>query len=141
MAKFQNSDGTLFEDIDLRNRWKAAFYLFFIFRRIIFVTIVFSMETLGAIQLMMINYSNLVMLIYVGGNSSLIGKWANRLEMFNELSVSYISFHMYFFTDWVLDKQGQPDKDLQYNYGIVMNCLITYYIYVNLLVILYHTLK
>jgi hypothetical protein len=49
MAKFQNSDGTLFEDIDLRNRWKAAFYLFFIFRRIVFVSIVFSMESLGAI--------------------------------------------------------------------------------------------
>jgi len=48
---------------------------------------------------------------------------------------------MYFFTDWVLDKNGQPDKDVQYNYGIMMNCFITYYIYVNVFVILYYTLS
>ena len=81
------------------------------------------------------------MLIYVGYNSSFIEKWANRLEMFNEISVCYISFHMYFFTDWVLGPNNQPDKDVQYNYGIMMNCFITYYIYVNLMVILYYTVK
>lgn len=81
------------------------------------------------------------MLIYVGYNNSLIGKWANRLEAFNELCVCFISFHMYFFTDWVLDKNNQTDKDLQYTYGIMMNCFITYYIYVNLWIILHHTLK
>jgi len=48
---------------------------------------------------------------------------------------------MYFFTDWVLDKNNQADKDLQYNYGIMMNCLITYYIYVNLWVIIYYTFR
>jgi hypothetical protein len=139
--KFQSRYGNLFEDVQLRNKWQAAFYLFFIIRRIIFVTIVFSLTTLSGIQLMCINYSNLVMLIYVGYNSCLIGRWANRLEMFNELSVCFISFCMYFFTDWVLDKNNQIDKDVQYNYGILMNCLITYYIYVNLWVILYYTFK
>jgi len=71
------------------------------------------------------------MLIYVGYNDSLLGKFANRLEMFNELMVCFITFHMYFFTDWVLGKSGQPDKDVQYNYGILMNCFIVFYIYVN----------
>jgi hypothetical protein len=33
----------------------------------------------------------------------MIGRQANRLEMANELSVCFISFHYYFFTDWVLD--------------------------------------
>ena len=99
------------------------------------------METFGAIQLMFINFSNLAMLIYIGYNDSLIGKFANRLEMFNEIMVCFISFHMYFFTDWVLDKNNQPDKDLQYRYGISMNCFITYYIYTNLLIICYYTFK
>jgi hypothetical protein len=81
------------------------------------------------------------MLIYIGYNNCLIGKWANRLEMFNELSVCFISFHMFFFTDWVLDKNSQTDEDVQYSYGLMMNCFITYYFYVNILVILYYTLK
>jgi len=89
---------------------------------------------------MCINFSNLVMLIYVGYNNSLLGKFANRLEQFNEIMVCFITFHMYFFTDWVLDKNGHPDKDVQYNYGIMMNCFIAYYIYANLMVILYHSL-
>jgi len=80
---------------------------------------------------MCINFSNLAMLIYVGYNNSLLGKFSNRLEMFNELMVCFITFHMYFFTDWVLGKNGQPDKDVQYNYGIMMNCFIVFYIYVN----------
>ena len=61
--------------------------------------------------------------------------------MFNELSVSFISFHMFFFTDWVLDKNNQTDKDLQYNYGIMMNCFITYYIYANISMMMYYSIK
>ena len=139
--KFQNRYGNLFEDVELRTKWQAAFYFVFILRRIVFVSIVFSFTTLSGIQLLLINLCNLTMLIYIGHNYSLIGRWANRLEMFNELSVCFISFHMYFFTDWVLDKNNQTDKDLQYKYGIMMNCFITYYIYVNLWVILYYTFK
>ena len=103
MNKFRNRNGNLFEDIDLRSKWQAAFYLVFIVRRIIFVSIVFFVSTLSAIQLLLINLLNLCMLIYVGHNNSLLGKLSNRLEMFNELFVCYISFHMYFFTDWVLN--------------------------------------
>jgi hypothetical protein len=47
--KFLNSSGNLYEDIDLRTKWAAAFYLMFIIRRIVFVSIVFSIEQLSAI--------------------------------------------------------------------------------------------
>ena len=133
--------GSLFEDVDLRTRWQAAFYFIFVMRRIIFVTICFKMTSLSGIQLLLINLLNLCILVYTGQNYPLKGWLANRLEMFNELSVCFISFHMYFFTDWVLDDHAQVNRDLQYNYGIMMNCFVGYYIYVNLCIIIYYNIR
>lgn len=81
---------------------------------------------------MLLNYMNLAILIYVGYNAPFVDKYQNRLEMFNELSVCCITLHMYFFTDWVLDKNAMPDEDVQFNYGILMNCFLAYYIYCNI---------
>ena len=47
---------------------------------------------------------------------------------------------MMFFSDWVLDAKAQPNKPVQYNYGIMMNCFVLYYLYINLVVICWHTI-
>tara|TARA_B110000285_G_scaffold208433_1_gene248635 strand:- start:252 stop:812 length:561 start_codon:yes stop_codon:yes gene_type:complete len=104
--KFINRYGSLFEDVELRSKWSAAFYLVFIFRRIIFVYLIFKVDGSSSLQLLFLNWMNLIILIYVGINYPLGDKYQNRLEMFNELSVCFITFHMYFFTDYVLDKNG-----------------------------------
>ena len=41
--KFQNSFGMLGSDLDLRSKWKAAFYFVFCLRRIFFCFIIFGM--------------------------------------------------------------------------------------------------
>jgi len=104
--KFINRSGSLFEDVELRSKWSAAFYLVFIFRRIIYVYLIFKVDSSSSLQLLFLNWMNLIILIYVGINYPLGDKYQNRLEMFNELSVCFITFHMYFFTDYVLDKNG-----------------------------------
>jgi len=104
--KFINRSGSLFEDVELRSKWSAAFYLVFIFRRIIYVYLIFKVDSSSSLQLLFLNWMNLIILIYVGINFPLGDKYQNRLEMFNELSVCFITFHMYFFTDYVLDKNG-----------------------------------
>ena len=61
--------------------------------------------------------------------------------MFNELFVCLITFHMFFFTDWVLDVNGVPDKKVQYHYGVMMNCFVLYYLYINLAVIIWFSFR
>ena len=61
--------------------------------------------------------------------------------MFNELFVCMITFHMFLFSDWVLDVNGIPDKNVQYNYGVMMNCFVLYYLYINLAVIIWFTFR
>ena len=48
---------------------------------------------------------------------------------------------MYCFTDWVLDKNGNPDENVQYWYGVMMNCFFGYYIYANLGILLYISMR
>ena len=94
-------------------------------------------------------------MIYTGYFSPLIGIYQNRLEIFNEISVSFITFHMFFFTDWTLgfdinslpEKYLQPDREilankkLQEAYGIMMDCFMFFYLTVNISIIWYFSLK
>ena len=61
---------------------------------------------------MIIEYLNLAILIYTGQNYPLIGKFRNRLECFNELSVCIITFHYVLYTDYVLNKNNETDRDV-----------------------------
>jgi len=48
---------------------------------------------------------------------------------------------MYFYTDWVLDDHGNPDENVQYWYGVMHNCFFGYYIYANLSIMFWVSLK
>ena len=109
--KFKHRWGSLFENVKLRNKITAAFWLIFVIRRILFVTIVFAMEHISCPSLILICYTNLAILIYTAYNYPLIGRPNNRLELFNEFIVCTVTFHMFLFTDWVLDENGSPDKE------------------------------
>ena len=63
----------------------------------------------------------------------------NRLEAFNEMFMVFITFHVMYFSDWVDNKEGIPDLKVQYNYGLVMDGFICYYLYVNVMIILYYS--
>lgn len=129
----------MFDGVKLESKWTASFYLLFIIRRLIFVILCFGIDNYSGLVLVLVNFMNLAQLVYVGMTRPLIGKLFNRLEMFNELFVCFITFHMCFFTDWVLDVNGIPDEPVQYNYGIMMNTFFLYYLYWNIIVIIWHT--
>ena len=98
---------------------------------------------------------NLAILIYTGRNSPLIGKLCNRLELFNEFSVCFITIQMSFFIHHTLgyDIKTVPEELLsatvallpnesdQNTYGYMMNSCMFYYIYANILVILYYLIR
>jgi hypothetical protein len=125
----------------MRSPWPAAFYLMYIARRILFVWIVFNLEEYSGLQLLILNMMNLFILIYVAGSNPIQDKFRNRLEIFNELFVCYCTQHMYFYTDWVLDEHGNPDENVQWWYGVLHNNFFGYYIYANIAIMLWVSLK
>jgi len=98
---------------------------------------------------------NLAILIYTGRNLPLVGKLNNRLEVFNEMSVCYVTFNMTVFTHWTLGYNIStvseemlsstidllPNQDVMDSYGYMMNSLMFYYIYTNILVIFYFIIR
>ena len=74
------------------------------------------MTQYASIQLIVLNWMNLLILIYTGANRPMKDRFSNRLEMANELFVCFISLCWYLFTDWVLDKNHQTDRlNLKYH--------------------------
>ena len=96
----------MFDGVKLESKWTASFYLIFIIRRLIFVIMCFGLDNYSGLTLVLLCLMNLAMLIYVGIVEPLIERRFNRLEIFNELFVCFITFHMCFFTDWVLDEKA-----------------------------------
>ena len=48
-SKFKSSIGSTFEDIDIRSKWKTAFYLVYSLRRIAYVYIIFYVAHISGI--------------------------------------------------------------------------------------------
>ena len=109
---------------------------------------------------MLLLFLNLAILIYTGYNHPLEGRMRNTLEYFNEIMVCYITFHMFYFTDWVgmppdkligtpprQDEDGRhdrfwlPNKPLQEWYGYAMLFAIAYFMYVNLSIISFYSIR
>ena len=87
-------------------------------RRALYVAVPFSTET-PIFHIMFILYLNTFVLIFVGNNKPIEGRFKNKLEIVNEVFVHLISMHIIFFTDWI------GDPDMQYNMGWSMILLIS----------------
>jgi hypothetical protein len=60
---------------------------------------------------------NLAVLLYTG-SKPLVGRMLNRYEIINEIVVFTCSWHLCFFSDWVIDEQAKA------NYGWSMVAII-----------------
>ena len=97
-------------------------------RRLIYVCLAFYTEII-IFQILGIFYINIFMLIYTGTNRPLSTKLRNRIELFNEFCICYISIHLVIFTDWV------PSFDAQYLMGFSMIGVMGFNIFVNMLAV------
>jgi len=93
-------------------------------RRILFVSLAVMGRTV-IYHILGILFINLAMTIYQGQHMPLQERLKNRIELFNEICISFSSYLMLLFTDWV------PDSELQYLYGWAMLSLIVLCILVN----------
>ena len=84
----------------------------------------------ATLQIVIVLYSNLTMLIYIGHARPLISTNANRIEMFNELMVSNCCFFVPEFAKF-------SDFEEQSIYGYIMIGILGVMLIVNALIILY----
>lgn len=104
---FENRWGSLFEGYKRETKWQLAANLVFIMRRFLFVLISFKVDYMSSIQIILINLINLGCLIYYGYVKPFDSRLRTRIDMFNEISVTVITWHMMFFTQFVPDPRNQ----------------------------------
>ena len=97
---FKNMWGPCYEGVSVRNNWSRAYYMVYIFRRFVFITIgLFITNPVFQIMgLIVLNYS---MTIYYGASRPQNSRFNNRLELFNEFFVNICCMHLLFFTEAV----------------------------------------
>lgn len=71
------------------------------------------------------------MLFYLGYFTPFKGTFYNVLEIFNEVCIVIIGYHLFGFTDFV------PDLRIQYKIGYSAICITSTNILVNLIILLY----
>ena len=78
-------------------------------RRLVYFAIAISqVETSKAyIQIMAILFCNIFMIIYIGQLMPMRSPLQNRILLFNELMVQFISIHVMLFTDWVTSEDDK----------------------------------
>ena len=91
--------GVYFAGIEHDTIWQRSFYLIFMLRRLIYVSLEFYCDII-IFQLLGIFYINIFMLIYQGLIKPLTGRFRNRIELFNEVCICLICIHMVCFTKW-----------------------------------------
>jgi hypothetical protein len=64
----------------------------------------FYMQEVSFLQIMVVMYMNLLMLIYNGQFKPYHTRFKNRIELFNEFSVTVVTLLMVLYTDFVDNK-------------------------------------
>ena len=128
--KFTRKWGGFYEGVRTRYKVYSFFYFIFMMRRVLFVTVAFTTDTI-IYQILFLNFLNLSILMYNGYYAPLVSRLANRIELFNEVCIHLASLHLIFFTDWL------PDSDTQYMMGWSMIVFICGCMFVNFALVFY----
>jgi hypothetical protein len=79
-----------------------AFKFFYVVRRLLFCSAAFF-GTAVIWQIGAAEFLNLGFILYAAGKKPLAGRARNRIEVFNEATVTICTMHMILFTDYVED--------------------------------------
>ena len=75
----------------------------FILRRGLFVLTMFqaSIVQYPSVQLLLLASINYMAIVYQGLARPQIGSLDNKIELFNQTMVAFVTFHMFYFTDFL----------------------------------------
>lgn len=116
--------GELYSGFKTEERMHLIYYFLFGARRVFYIYVVFNWEDSSWAQIMVLEFMNLFMVIYIGQFNPMSRANKNKIELFNEVFVQMITIHMLVFTEWC----NRPEQDIM---GWSMIAFIVYNIVCN----------
>ena len=111
----------LYPNIEVRklhNGFGYLYYPVFLLRRILFVAIPSIFFWRGGIQIMLLSFFNSLYLIWFAGIQPYNTRGMNRMSIFNLFGTMTLSYHMFIFTDFVIDSKTR--FAMGYSFLVVM---------------------
>ena len=110
--------GILVNGINIRYKAKVAYFFLFQMRRILYIQSYFLFQEHPIFQILILNYTNIVILIYQGHNRPYILQIKNKIELLNEVFTFNLTFFVFCYTKWISDLELQS-KIGDFNAGII----------------------
>lgn len=105
-----------------RNRFSILYQPIFLFRRITFVAIPCLLINFPALQLQIYTFMTSLYIIFLVNIDPHLDVVKKRIEIFNEFIILIISYHLFTFTNFVLD----VDTQFQMGYSLVSFISLTF---------------
>ena len=96
---FKKRWGAFHEDIRTTSKYHVSYFLVFVMRRILYLSSAFFIVDNPGMQRLLLRFSNLAMLIHVGGGH-MTSLFLNKHQMLQELMITVITMHLDVFTVW-----------------------------------------
>jgi hypothetical protein len=127
--------GIMYEGLKTENKWQVMTNAIFMIRRLVFLFTCFYLVHSVALQILALNFLNLFVMMYTASSKALDLRYNNRLNLFNEICVTVIGWHLMFFTGLV------TDLNMQFTMGWSMVAWISFNTGVNILIVIWHAFK
>lgn len=98
-AKFDS----LYEGLDMGSRYAMWYYSIFTVRRLIYGISAVALDKHPIVQIAILNVQSTLVIIYLTLVKPFEVSYMNKLEIFNEICILIVSYHMFIFTDFVPD--------------------------------------
>ena len=105
--KFKRKWGAFYNDVKPDSKGKLLYFTIFYLRRVFFCFVAFYLLPLTIVKVQIIMMINLLIVIYHCSFDPFISRRKNRIEVFNEVLITIITFHICFFTEFMPNKNGQ----------------------------------
>ena len=93
-------------------------------RRAVFVLICFNLEHRSGLQILLVNLINLFTCVYYGHIKPFDTNFKTLIDMFNELCITVITWHIMLFTEWIDNPYSQYNAGWSMIVWICVNALV-----------------
>ena len=104
LMKFKKRFGMLYSGFKYRTfKERLSPYIFIVRRQMVILNIMTMHHLSSGIKIVFYMLGQLLVSIYIFGWQVRFNKSLGRIDIFNEIMIIVISFHMFLFSDWLLD--------------------------------------
>eukprot|EP00347_Sterkiella_histriomuscorum_P005898 403354854 len=128
--KFEQSYGSLYENVKIHMKMNIFFSFLFLLRRLIFCLAAVFLEEYPFLQYMIVFAQSLIMILFIVYCKPFVRRIFVYQEIFNEVCILVASYHMIMFSNYV------NNEDIQYYAGWSLVLLVTFNIFTNMSIII-----